>query len=163
MSWYERNKEKRKEYKKNNREKINAYAREYRKKNREKLKEWRKQNYQNKYQHKRKVRLLYDSKNRDKIKQQTKKWNELNPDKIYRYIHNKIRYKDKYVRLDFDPRDGICFFCKFETKTLIHHFEYDDSDPLKWTIEMCRSCHKKWHDIYGVPKGYINPHHLKGK
>ena len=30
---------------------------------------------------------------------------------------------------------------KILTRTSIHHEKYDDSNPLKYTIELCNSCH----------------------
>jgi len=62
---------------------------------------------------------------------------------------------------DQDIRTGICYFCKRSDKkkevsrTILHHLVYDDSDPLKWTVEVCPSCHyqvdeknKKRIDVY---------------
>lgn len=50
------------------------------------------------------------------------------------------------------PRKGICSKCGavkgIDCKiTHMHHLEYHPEDPLKDTIELCSSCHKKEHII----------------
>lgn len=79
-----------------------------------------------------------------------------------RYIHSPIQnkitnpkwqprrmqFKGKRLHLQFCPRIGVCNFCRavvpFDCKrTHLHHEQYDDSDPMKHTIEICISCHAK--------------------
>jgi len=70
----------------------------------------------------------------------------------YRRFKNRFRfkYKGKIIHLDHDPRNDVCNWCRavapFDTPyTQRHHDErrYDDSDPLKNTIELCDSCHAR--------------------
>jgi hypothetical protein len=55
--------------------------------------------------------------------------------------HNHILFKHKTIYLQSNPRDGICSQCGKTGITHIHHTEYHDDDPLRDTIELCRSCH----------------------
>lgn len=66
-----------------------------------------------------------------------------------------IRFRNRQIKLDKNPRTGICSQCKrkdgdsyinkrgksCKIKTTIHHLEYHEDDPLKDTIELCRQCH----------------------
>ena len=65
----------------------------------------------------------------------------------------RIRFKGKWLKLDFNPRIGMCERCgRFGGKTNMHHFEYDDKNPLANVVELCQPCHKIVHS-----KGiYIN-------
>jgi len=56
--------------------------------------------------------------------------------------HGEKRYFDQVVRT------GDCYFChlygrtqKYYKQTYIHHLDYDDDDPLMWTLELCSGCH----------------------
>ena len=65
--------------------------------------------------------------------------------KYWKYKTMTYLKEKKYF--DQDVRTGVCYFCKKEgraqkTKTTnLHHAKYDHSDPLAWTIEVCKSCH----------------------
>jgi len=59
-----------------------------------------------------------------------------------------IRYKNTLMLLDEPLRIGVCNWCRrvvpFDTmQTQLHHDEnrYDDADVLRYTIELCNSCH----------------------
>jgi hypothetical protein len=58
-------------------------------------------------------------------------------------------YRGKRVTCDNPVRFGKCEVCKKSTRnreitnTMLHHFWYDDSDMLRYTIEVCFSCHLK--------------------
>ena len=72
-----------------------------------------------------------------------------------KYFHNPFRdhslwnrrkliYKGNQIYVKENPRKGICLYCgKKAKRTETHHFEYHDDDPLKDTIELCGSCHRK--------------------
>ena len=65
------------------------------------------------------------------------KWNKINN-------HKFVNYRGKHIWLGFDPRKHICQTCGKTGLTSLHHFaEYHDDDPLRDTIELCRSCHGK--------------------
>ncbi len=59
----------------------------------------------------------------------------------------RITYLGDQKFFDQEVRTGECFFCKREGRaqkskiTDLHHAKYDHSDPLAWTIEVCKSCH----------------------
>lgn len=55
----------------------------------------------------------------------------------------RIKFKDKIIYLDKNPRKGICSLCHRKGKTDIHHIKYHVKNPLKDTIEICSSCHMK--------------------
>jgi hypothetical protein len=67
----------------------------------------------------------------------SKKWNPINNPK-------KIRFMNKRIMLKENPRKGICLECgKTDCITDIHHIKYHPEDPLKDTVELCKSCHGK--------------------
>jgi hypothetical protein len=59
-------------------------------------------------------------------------------------------FKGRQITLRQRPRTGICRNCGREGYTHMHHVSYDDIDPLKFTLELCPSCHAKetWKDFY---------------
>ena len=63
------------------------------------------------------------------------------------YKYKRLKYKGKPMVFNQNIRKGECTFCeksdkKGETsRTILHHLKYDDSNPLKWTVELCPSCH----------------------
>lgn len=65
------------------------------------------------------------------------------------YHKRRIFYKGKSIRLQENPKVGVCSECKRsvasgEVKlTNIHHEEYDDLDIFKHTRELCPRCHLK--------------------
>ena len=61
-----------------------------------------------------------------------------------------VGFKGKTIALHHNPRTGVCKICgRMKGKNLqtthMHHFEYHEDDPLRATIEVCVSCHKKLH------------------
>ena len=61
---------------------------------------------------------------------------------------NRFMFKDKEIWIGFNPRTGICNWCRAVVgidckKTELHHELYDESNTLANTIELCTSCHKK--------------------
>ena len=59
-----------------------------------------------------------------------------------------ITYYGEKRYFDQDVRTGKCYFChlygrtqKYYKQTYIHHLDYDDDDPLMWTLELCSGCH----------------------
>jgi Predicted restriction endonuclease len=56
-----------------------------------------------------------------------------------------LRFKNQRIRLNENPRKGICQWCGYQGYTHMHHAEYHDDDPLKDTIELCARCHKGLH------------------
>ena len=110
-----------KEYAKNNPEQVKRNHDEWATKNRPRLR-------------------ILNKRSRDKHKDVTKKANE-----------RRLTYKGKQVMLDKNPRIGICSECYRSVhtgeikRTNMHHIEYDDSDVLAHTIELCAACHRKKH------------------
>lgn len=46
--------------------------------------------------------------------------------------------------LNYFPRTGNCSQCgRINVVTNMHHTAYDDTDPLAYTIELCKVCHCK--------------------
>jgi len=98
--YYEKNKDKIKEYQKNydkkNKDKVKDYQKEYREKNKEKLSELQKE-----YNEKNKEKLAeqkkeYNKKNKEKLAEQNKKWREKNKQKIkQKYEENKTEINKK--------------------------------------------------------------------
>jgi hypothetical protein len=68
------------------------------------------------------------------------------------YSPRQMQFKPlgRQIILKQDPRIGVCNFCRavrgIDCKvTHMHHDEdrYDLEDPLRYTIELCVSCHSK--------------------
>ncbi len=58
----------------------------------------------------------------------------------------RIHYKTHQVYVPINPRKGVCTQCNKRVgvdcqKTVMHHIQYHDDDPLKDTIELCNACH----------------------
>jgi hypothetical protein len=75
---------------------------------------------------------------------------EKNQERISTYNKCSVLYKGKKIRLDFNPRRGVCRKCGVKVgngikQTNIHHKKYHDDDVLKDTIELCNRCHKREH------------------
>jgi len=68
-------------------------------------------------------------------------------------IHNKkmINFKGKKIYLGFNPRTNTCSKCgrsypeELDKQTFLHHTKYDEGNPLAHIIELCASCHVKYH------------------
>jgi len=57
-----------------------------------------------------------------------------------------VSFKGKTISLDFEPREGICSDCgKQDEHTHLYHTQYDETNPLKYTVELCADCHGKRH------------------
>jgi len=65
----------------------------------------------------------------------------------------RVLFKNKRIKLDKNPRKGICSKCGNSGKTNLHHKKYDGNDPLANTIELCVSCHKKEHPLLRDEQG----------
>jgi len=59
-----------------------------------------------------------------------------------------LHFRGQKIVFDQDIRKGECYFCKkygrtqnYYKQTYLHHLDYDDDDPLKWTLELCSGCH----------------------
>ena len=63
----------------------------------------------------------------------------------------RISFKEKHIRLDLPPRTGVCSICgkkypkELKRRTILHHDEYDEKNPLSYTREVCQGCHNKIH------------------
>ena len=62
---------------------------------------------------------------------------------IQKYRRKSFLFKKKRIHLPEDPRKEVCSNCGRQRRTDMHHDEYDESDPLAYTRELCRSCHMK--------------------
>ena len=83
-----------------------------------------------------------------------------NPTNNPKYHPRRLVYKDKRLFMKENPRTGICSICHMKVgeeyincfgkiaimkQTQMHHIQYHDDEPLKDTIELCVSCHRKEH------------------
>jgi len=64
---------------------------------------------------------------------------------IQAYKAKRIKFKDKRIFLETNPRIGVCSWCRKKGRTNIHHLQYDENNPLAHTVEICPSCHIKEH------------------
>jgi len=56
-----------------------------------------------------------------------------------------ILYKGRIIRYPYNIKTGICANCGTQCQTQLHHIAYHDEDPLRDTLELCPTCHSKWH------------------
>jgi len=70
----------------------------------------------------------------------------------------RMSFRNKTINLNKNPRTNICSTCgkvypkELSTQTHLHHIKYDETDPLKHTIELCNSCHVTLHWKLGMHK-----------
>src|SRR5215212_776326 len=77
------------------------------------------------------------------------------------YSSRRFCFKGQYLRAEKEPKNGVCNFCRsivgqisaqtgrFCYHTDRAHMSYHDDNPLKDTIELCDSCHRKYDG--GIP------------
>jgi len=58
-----------------------------------------------------------------------------------------ICFKGKKIMLKSRPRTGICSKCGKIGLTNLHHEQYDESNPLLHTVELCVGCHNHAHKL----------------
>jgi hypothetical protein len=62
-----------------------------------------------------------------------------------------ISFKGRQIYLHHNPKKGICQVCNRSVsageikRTNMHHEEYDEKDPLAYTVELCVNCHNHRH------------------
>ncbi len=74
----------------------------------------------------------------------------MGPNRHKKYNPRRMKFKERIIMLKADPRNGVCNLCRavvpFDCgRTQMHHEEYDDTNPLAHTIEICSSWHIKKH------------------
>jgi hypothetical protein len=141
------------------------------KKKLEYIKRWKEQNrektklYEHRYREGHKVERSqyykkYSEEHPERIREKEKRWREAHPEEYkaryekYNQIAKEMRlpkrilFYDKRIFLDKNPRTGKCSMCGATGRTEIHHIKYHKDDPLKDTIEVCASCHRKREQLY---------------
>lgn len=116
------------EWKKNNRDKVNFYKR--RRRRRPEVKEQIREYY----------RRWYKEHGRGRAKNYIElsiKWQKNNPEKCS--SKNKLQYAIKVGKIS---RPDKCDVCKIECKPHGHHIDYDKALAVVW---LCGSCHKRVH------------------
>ncbi len=95
--------------------------------------------------------LEYYYKNRDVCIQRNIEYERKYPEIKKERMSRRLVFKNTRIMLDVSPRTGICTNCNRTVlsgeiqRTHIHHLQYDESNPLAHTQELCPSCHFKWH------------------
>jgi hypothetical protein len=96
-----------------------------------------------------KQKVDYRKQKADQIKENWRNsyWKKYRPHRL-QYLTTRIAFKNKRPIVKFNPRIGVCNLCRavvgIDCKiTHMHHEQYDPENPLKHTIELCVSCHKK--------------------
>jgi len=81
----------------------------------------------------------------------SKRWDEKNKERRAARRRQRVTMKTEngFARpyLENDPRTGVCSECGKKVETIIHHDEYDVSNPIKNTRELCRPCHARFHRL----------------
>jgi len=62
-----------------------------------------------------------------------------------------LTYRGEKRYFEEKIRKGECYFChlygrtqNYHRMTQLHHLAYDDDDPLRWTLELCTTCHYRF-------------------
>lgn len=144
-----------KEYRENHKEDMIEYRKKYRKNNLEKIKQQNKEYWINNKIERQQYNQEYYKENKDRIINNSKEYYANNTEKKKEYSREKskekITFKGKRVILNHNPRIGICSNCHKRVidgeikQTQMHHTQYDESNPLAFTVELCPSCHQKIH------------------
>jgi len=84
-----------------------------------------------------------------------KRWEKVNPQRVKahhdKYNPHRIRFLGKRISLDKNPRTGRCDHCHRSVqrgeikRTNLHHIQYDLTNELEHTIELCVRCHNEAH------------------
>jgi len=171
--WKEKNKKhiaiQSKIYVKNNYQKLKLKKDEYRLKNKEKINAQKREHYRQthspiilkyvelgltKKEYKKMLDRKYYLKNKENSTIYSKSRYSENREHILSEHRKFIRFKDKRIKLERNPRSGICSECNFKGLTNMHHEKYDEFNPLAHTIELCVKCHTNKHprlrDKHGV-------------
>ncbi len=115
-----------------------------------KMREYRKA-YEMKYPERvKKSKQKWLDNNKEQRLQYTRDYREKNRDKVRAYNHEnnkkRIKFKGKTLCIDHNPRSGKCTKCdRTDMLTNMHHTQYDESDPVAHTIELCVPCHNSEH------------------
>lgn len=93
--------------------------------------------------------------NPEKIKAATEKYKQRHPDKYNETqrssLNRRLTFKGKLIRREEEFRTNTCSSCRrsypneLKQRTHLHHWSYDEENPLSNTIELCRSCHITLH------------------
>ena len=80
-----------------------------------------------------------------------------------KYTKRRLTYRGKKITFPYNIRSGICQWCKKKGITFLHHIKYHDDNPLKDTIEICKSCHSKhhWKPRESYPRDPSNGRYIK--
>jgi hypothetical protein len=97
-------------------------------------------------------------------------WIGKNKQRHNEVMSNRITFKGKRVYLKENPRKGICTDCgaviaeKQTRQAPMHHEKYIEEKPDDCTVEICDSCHTRYHDAQrkedikqGKREGWNNP------
>jgi hypothetical protein len=111
------------------------YHKQYYLDNKEKIKERGKKYYYDNKEKCKTVRKKYRDENKEKVRKWVKEWRQ----------NHHLVFLGKQITLDNIERTLLCICCRFQGSTDLHHLKYDLNDPLKYTVELCGSCHALWH------------------
>lgn len=135
----EKEKERNKTYYAKHRNQLLKQKRDYRKNNLTKLLEYERFQAKKHRENRNKRDKEYYYKNHENKLQYAREHNK-----------KKMLFKYRHIPLPSDPRIGICNWCRAVKgidckRTALHHDndQYDNLDPLRYTIELCNSCHCK--------------------
>ncbi len=97
----------------------------------------------------------YRLRNPEKRKESMQKYILANPEKIKANMAKqnpkRFMYNGKTLSNSTSPRKNTCSNCNRTVesgdikRTNLHHVEYDDSNPLTHTVELCIRCHTREH------------------
>lgn len=139
-----------KEWKKNNKEKVKASAKKYREKHKEEIKEYTQKYYKHNMEKIKKYQQQWHQENKEKELTRSKKWKEENIErfrelksKAQKKYYKKYPLKVKAVAMAKQvPLKSSCEICNSKEKLERHHWRYDK--PLIVNT-LCNDCHRIQH------------------
>jgi hypothetical protein len=97
-----------------------------------------------------KRRKQYYEKHKEQEKAQATAWLNAHPERKreleIQAASRRLRFKGVKLTVSKEPvRIGKCTECGAQGLTNLHHWKYDDRDPLAHTQELCVPCHARIH------------------
>lgn len=94
-------------------------------------------------EHARLVGLLDDRERR-------RRFREAHSDRVRAERSRRVNFRGERRSVPANPRTGTCSLCgrtrrEDRSQFDLHHWAYDEGDPLFQTIELCRACHMYQH------------------
>lgn len=93
--------------------------------------------------------LAWKHRNKERLHLYDKKRYGTHPTLAKSHRDRRVLFNGKTIYLEENPRTNKCSFCgksfpkELTQQTTLHHWAYEDDNPLTYSLELGTSCHKK--------------------